>query len=106
MTIIDFEETKERRTVKTYFIVVVYDVADNKKRYRIHKAMKGYGEWVQRSAFECHLKDSQIEEMKGKLKKLIDSKIDMLRIYKISTTPKVWTYGRIELTEDEKFVIL
>lgn len=106
MAIIDFEETKERRTVKTYFVVVVYDVSDNKKRYRIHKVMKGFGEWVQRSAFECHLKDNQIEVMKNKLKKHIDPKIDMLRIYKISTTPKVWTYGKIDLTEDEKFVII
>lgn len=106
MAHIDFEETKERRTVKTYFVIVVYDVSDNKKRYRIHKTMEGFGEWVQRSAFECHLKDSQIEQMKDKLKKYIDPITDMLRIYKISTTPKVWTYGRIEVTEDEKFVIL
>lgn len=106
MTIIDFEETKERRTVKTYFVVVVYDVSDDKKRYRIHKAMKGFGEWVQRSAFECHLKDNQIEAMKAKLKRYIDPKVDMLRIYKISHIPRVWTYGRVELTEDEKFAII
>jgi CRISPR-associated protein Cas2 len=108
MVNIDFDqdENQERRKVKTYFIVVVYDMSDNKKRYKFHKAMKAYGTWVQRSSFECFLKDSQLQEMKSTLQDLIDPKTDMLRIYKISHTPKIWTYGSIGEVIDEDFVVI
>lgn len=102
----DQDENLERRQVKTYFIVVVYDMKDNKKRYQFHKTMKAYGTWVQRSSFECFLRDGQLQEMKIALQDLIDPKVDMLRIYKISHTPKIWTYGAIGEITDEDFVIL
>ncbi len=96
----------EKRRMKSYFVVVIYDISDNRKRYRLHKCMEGYGEWVQRSAFECYVTNTQLEEMKAELKELIDPGIDLLRIYKISHSPLVWTYGRIGVSPDEDYVIL
>ncbi|MCS6805410.1 MAG: CRISPR-associated endonuclease Cas2, partial [Blastocatellia bacterium] len=37
------------------FIVISYDVQEDKRRTRIHKALKSYGQWVQYSVFECEL---------------------------------------------------
>ena len=79
---------------------------DNKKRYRFHKTMKAYGTWVQRSSFECYLRDSQLQAMKAQLEVLIDEAVDMLRIYKISHTPKIWIQGRIGEIENEEFVVI
>ena len=38
------------------FVVVAYDVADDRRRLRIMKMMQGHGEHVQESVFECDLK--------------------------------------------------
>jgi hypothetical protein len=44
--------------------------------------------------------------MKAELKELINPAVDLLRIYKISHSPLVWTYGRIGALPDEDYVIL
>lgn len=85
---------------------MIYDIADNKKRTKAFKSMSAYGEWVQRSSFECFLRSNQIEEMKDRLINLLDISVDMLRIYKMSHDPRIWTYGRVGEMEDEDVVIL
>lgn len=102
----DFNEDLEKRQVKNYFVLVIYDITDNKKRTKAFKLMSAYGEWVQRSSFECFLRSNQIEEMKDRLVDLLDMSVDMLRIYKMSHDPRIWTYGRVGEIEDEDVVIL
>ena len=91
---------------RTYLILVIYDVVDNKKRYRIAKTMKGYGEWVQRSAFECHLTLRQYERMISDIIPYFDFEQDLLRIYKLTGQAEVKVYGKIEMTENEDLIII
>jgi CRISPR-associated protein Cas2 len=46
------------------FIVVAYDVPEDRRRARLHKALKHFGTLVQRSVFECFLTARQLEQMK------------------------------------------
>lgn len=103
-----YEEIKvlTKVTNRTYLILVIYDVGDNKKRYRIAKAMKGFGEWVQRSAFECHLTLKQYEKMIETIMPYFDFDIDLLRIYKLTGQAEVKVYGKIKETEDEDLIII
>lgn len=91
---------------RTYLVLVIYDVTDNKKRYRITKTLKGYGEWVQRSAFECHLTLRQYEKMMNDIMPYFDFEQDLLRIYRLSGQTEIKVYGKIELTEEEDLVII
>ena len=91
---------------RTYLILVIYDVVDNKKRYRIAKTMKGYGQWVQRSAFECHLTLRQYEKMIRDIMPYFDFEKDLLRIYKLTGQAEIKVYGKIEITEDEDLIVL
>lgn len=91
---------------RTYLILVIYDVVDNKKRYRINKLLKGYGEWVQRSAFECHLTLRMYEKMLRELKPYFDFEVDLLRIYKLTGQAEVQVFGKIPETEDEDLIII
>jgi CRISPR-associated protein Cas2 len=50
--------------VKRTFVVVAYDVSDDKRRTRLHKKLKAYGLAVQYSVFECLLNRDQIKQMK------------------------------------------
>jgi CRISPR-associated protein Cas2 len=91
---------------RTYLILVIYDVVDNKKRYRVSKTMKGYGQWVQRSAFECHLTLKQYEKMIKDIMSYFNFEHDLLRIYKLTGQAEVKVYGKIEMTENEDLIII
>lgn len=63
------------------FIVVSYDVPDNKRRTKIHKALKAYGQWMQYSLFECRLTGTQLAQLKSRLSNLIEPQTDSIRFY-------------------------
>ncbi|AFZ33074.1 CRISPR-associated protein, Cas2 family [Gloeocapsa sp. PCC 7428] len=62
------------------YIVVSYDVSEDKRRTKIHSILKSYGQWVQYSIFECNLTDSQYARMRSRLSKLIKAE-DSIRFY-------------------------
>ncbi|HWP47364.1 MAG TPA: CRISPR-associated endonuclease Cas2 [Candidatus Limnocylindrales bacterium] len=64
------------------FIIVSYDVRENKRRTQIHKVLKSYGEWVQYSVFECQLEKKDYLRLRDRLDRLIDKeKGDNIRFY-------------------------
>ena len=63
------------------FVVVSYDIPDNKRRTKIMKTMKNYGAHVQFSVFECDLQPKTYLAMRLRLKKLIAPKEDNIRFY-------------------------
>ena len=65
------------------FIVIAYDISDNRRRYRVTKALKQYGTAINMSVFECMLTDSQFEKLRIKLEKLINSESDKIVYYPI-----------------------
>ena len=72
-------------------ILITYDVntetKEGRRRLR-HVAIscKNYGQRVQFSVFECTVNDFQYEELKSKLQKIIDPKLDSIRIYNLSSS--------------------
>lgn len=87
-------------------IVVAYDITDDKRRNKIFKDMKSWGERVQYSVFECILTDEQIKIMIDKLKRKIDIKTDSIRIYFLDKDSKVEIIGEGKPVEyDETYVI-
>jgi CRISPR-associated protein Cas2 len=62
-------------------ILAMYDIADPKRLRRIEKTMKYFGVRVQKSVFECSLKDSLISEMKYAIKQIMNIDEDSFRIY-------------------------
>jgi CRISPR-associated protein Cas2 len=90
------------------FIVVSYDITDNKRRSRIAKALKGYGFRVQDSVFECHPDEREYEEMKKELEKLALKEDDSLRYYQLcgNCQLKVQVVGIGEVTDEEDVVVI
>jgi CRISPR-associated protein Cas2 len=62
-------------------VVVSYDVSEDKRRTKIHKVLKSYGQWVQYSVFECQLTDTQYAKLRSRLQKLIEPDTDNIRFY-------------------------
>jgi len=63
------------------FIVISYDISEDKRRTKIHKILKSYGQWMQFSLFECELNDAQYSKLRSRLSKLIKPNEDSIRFY-------------------------
>lgn len=64
------------------FVVISYDIQDDKRRGRIFKALKNFGQWMQYSVFECELEKLQFLKLKDRLDHLIEAdKDDSVRFY-------------------------
>lgn len=50
--------------MEEHLYIVVYDISDPKRWRRIFRLLKGYGEWLQLSVFQCRLGGKQIAELK------------------------------------------
>ena len=63
------------------FIVVAYDISDDHRRTRLHKALKRFGTPVQESVFEFHLKLAELLRLKQFIHQAIDPQTDEVRFY-------------------------
>jgi len=64
------------------FVVISYDIQDDRRRSRIFKLLKNFGQWMQYSVFECDLDKANFLRLKDRLDHLIDvSKEDSVRFY-------------------------
>ena len=63
-----------------YCYIVSYDIRNQKRLCRVHRAMKGFGEPVHYSVFRCDLTRLGRVEMASVLMDLIDEKEDRIMI--------------------------
>lgn len=70
---------------RSYF-VLVYDIAADKRRLKIAKAMESVGERVQYSVFEAWLTETELQKVLKRVKKVLNEKEDSLRIYRLCET--------------------
>ncbi|MEW5725475.1 MAG: CRISPR-associated endonuclease Cas2, partial [Thermodesulfobacteriota bacterium] len=63
------------------YVVISYDVVNDKKRYRLAKMLKEYGRRVQKSVFECLVDERIFLKLKSRAEKIIDHKEDSIRFY-------------------------
>jgi CRISPR-associated protein Cas2 len=77
------------------FVVVSYDISEDKRRTKIHKILKSYGQWMQYSVFECDLTDTQYAKLRSRLSKVIKPSVDSVRFYSLCACcqPKVERIG-------------
>jgi len=62
------------------FVVVAYDVSDDKRRNKLHKTLKSYGEPVEESVFEADLDIARLRRMQTRIEKIITTD-DQVRYY-------------------------
>lgn len=64
------------------FVVVSYDIKDDRRRARVHKILKDYGQWMQYSVFECRIEKSAYLRLRARLEDVIDlEEGDSVRFY-------------------------
>jgi len=90
------------------YIVVSYDIVDDKKRLQLAKLMLNYGRRVQKSVFECRIDEKKFLEMKGKIERIIDFEEDSVRYYFLCQRciANIQVSGWGTVTEDEDLIIV
>lgn len=69
------------------FVVVSYDVVDDRRRQKVAKALLDFGgQRVQRSVFECYITTANLEKLRQRVRKLIEEKEDSVRFYRLCDT--------------------
>lgn len=77
------------------FYLVCFDIVDDRKRYRVVKALKGYGVRVQKSVFECpDLNEEKLLRLIHTIEDIIDQTEDSVRFYPLCRR----CYSGIEFT--------
>jgi len=91
----------------TTLYLVAYDIANDRRRAKLHKALCGFGAWTQFSLFECFLDDKQLIAMRHRIMKLIDTDEDNVRIYAVCAgcMGRTETYGSERPAEDKVYLL-
>ncbi len=89
------------------FIVVCYDVSDDKRRRKLHQKLKNFGEPVQYSVFECLLNDGQFQRLKQIIAHLVDPQEDKVRYYNLChACQKLIELINGEVTREEALILV
>ncbi|MBA4537821.1 CRISPR-associated endonuclease Cas2 [Bacillus aquiflavi] len=88
--------------------IVTYDIGNDKRRNKIFKLLKDYGQWVQYSVFELEIDNVKWIELEFALNSII-TKEDSLCVYPLcqSCTKRVYYAGtlRYQLEEENNAII-
>ena len=90
------------------FVVVSYDIPEDKRRTKVMKLMKNYGAHVQYSVFECELKEAAYKKMRERLKQLVSPKHDSVRFYFLDedAVKKIETIGVKPVERAKEFYVV
>ncbi|MGH7233768.1 MAG: CRISPR-associated endonuclease Cas2 [Nitrospiraceae bacterium] len=66
--------------------IVTYDICDPKRLRRVFKTMKGFGEHLQLSVFQCDLPEIDLMKMRAALAEIIHHTDDQVLIIDLGAT--------------------
>ncbi len=84
------------------FVVVSYDVPDDRRRQQLANILLDHGSRVQYSVFECLLTPQQWERLRKRIGKVVDVKEDRVRFYHLcgECVKRVELLGEGKVEED------
>ena len=80
-----------------HFIVVCYDIPDDRRRVKLHTALCNYGTAVQYSVFECVVDEKGLVQMQRAVARIIKPRLDHVRYYTLCAACR----SRIRTTRGE-----
>ena len=101
-----FWETEENTYTKKLFVLIIYDIIENKRRNKFFKLMKSYGFHVQKSAFEALVSDKLFHKLQQEIPGLIDPEVDSVRMYRMTGYGEVNLFGKNTKIEAEDVIII
>jgi len=90
------------------FVVISYDISDDKRRLRVMKTLQDFGSRVQYSVFECRLESRQLKRLKQQLRPLTRDAQDSIRFYYLSSDDvlRIEVFGNGFVTPEHNYYLL
>ncbi|MGH8474804.1 MAG: CRISPR-associated endonuclease Cas2 [Methylococcales bacterium] len=93
-----------------HLYIVTYDISDAKRWRRVFRLMKGYGDWLQLSVFQCRLTRKRHAELIALLDGIIHHNEDHILIVNVgpaeSIKPQVVSLGKdYEVLERQPVIV-
>lgn len=90
------------------FVLISYDITDDKVRFRLARTLKDFGKRVQRSVFEAEITEAELAKLHQKLTQVQLDSDDSIRLYRLCDgcvkSVKIWGSG--EVTKDPDIIVL
>lgn len=90
------------------FVLVVYDIPDDRRRTKLHDRLLDFGSPVQYSVFECLVDATEMKKMQKVILRTISVRRDHVRIYTLCAMcrAKTWVSGGQEALEDKVAIVV
>jgi len=90
------------------YVLISYDIVDDRIRNKVMKLLKDFGQRIQLSVFECDLDEAMYQRMKKGVEALIDRAKDRVRYYRLcrGCVERVVISGWGEIRKDKGFEIV
>ncbi|MCC6533909.1 MAG: CRISPR-associated endonuclease Cas2 [Burkholderiales bacterium] len=93
-----------------HLFVISYDIAEPKRWRRVFRIMKGYGEWLQLSVFQCRLTRMRVLKLEAELREVMNQREDHILIVDVGPAegvqPRVHSLGKAFETVRREAVIV
>ncbi len=88
------------------YVVVAYDIEDDRRRTRVARILEGYGERVQYSVFECEIEERHLQRLVRSLERVMRPG-DAIRIYRMPRSrADVLILGGKQMIESPRVIIV
>lgn len=81
-----------------HLYVVSYDISEPRRWRRVFRIVKGYGEWLQLSVFQCRLSRARLLQLEAALKEAMNQDEDHVLILDVgpadAVSPQVRSLGK------------
>lgn len=90
------------------FVVVVYDISNDRRRTRLHDTLLDYGTPVQYSVFECLLDEEGLQRLRRAVRRVIRPRVDRVRYYYLcqACLKKVEVTSGVEVLSEEEVIVV
>ncbi len=82
-----------------HLYVISYDICEPKRWRRVFKIMKGYGEWLQLSVFQCRLSGARVLQLEAALREVMNQSEDHVLMVDVGpaeqVVPRVRSLGKL-----------
>lgn len=62
------------------YYLVSYDIRDDRRWRRLYRTLRGYGQWLQLSVFQCRLSRRRMVELEAAIREIVNSGEDHVLI--------------------------
>lgn len=100
-----FFDLQEEEHSDSVFVLIIYDIVENKKRVQLAKYLQGFGFRIQKSAFEAIIPKKKYRKLLEGIPQFVGTD-DSVKVYKIIGKGQVKTFGKIIESEQEEIIII